>query len=329
MVQRRDAFGNRSKSSKKKSAAKGSGGKGRRSLQGKGPTPKAENRPYHVKYKERVEREQRQDTQKGQARQRKKASMIHIPQGSELIVGRNPVAEAARSGLPIKRVFIAANLANDDRLSDVVRIATRQGAPVLEVPRSDLDIASEGEVHQGIGIEVPPYQYATLEEIFAHASRTGQPPLIVMLDNVTDPHNLGAVLRSAAAFGAHGVVIPSRRSASMNATAWKVSAGAAASVAVAQVPNLVSAIKKCQDKGCFAIGLDGGGQTTVKDSNLAKEPLVVVTGAEGKGLSRLTRETCDVIASIPISTQMESLNAAVATGIALYEVSQCRGTFLS
>lgn len=308
----------------KKGPTKGSGGKGQRSLRGKGPTPKAEDRPYHVAHKQKVARERKEQVQAQQAFARSKASSIHVRYGHQLVAGRNPVLEALSSNLPVSRVFIAGNLSSDQRLSKVVAQASAQGAPVLEVPRSDLDIATEGAVHQGIAVEVPEFKYSDLADLFEHANRVGRPPLIVILDNVTDPHNLGAVVRSAAAFGADGVVIPNRRSATMNVTAWKASAGAAARLPVVRVSNLVQAMNYCKDRGCFVIGLDAGGASSVSGSNLADGPLVVVTGAEGDGLGKLVAKNCDLICSIDISSQVESLNASVATGIALFEVSQVR-----
>ena len=141
---------------------------------------------------------------------------------------------------------------------------------------------------------------------------------------MTDPHNLGAVMRSASAFGADGVVVPERRSAGVNATVWKVSAGAAARVPAARVPNLVAALGKLKARGYFVVGLDGRGDTAIEDISFADAPIVLVTGSEGKGLARLTRETCDAIASVPIAAELESLNAAVATGIALYQIDRLR-----
>ena len=153
-----------------------------------------------------------------------------------------------------------------------------------------------------------------------------QPFLVIAIDRVTDPHNLGAVLRSAGAFGVDGVVVPERRAAGVSAAVWKVSAGAAARVPVARATNLVRTLKEYQKAGCFVVGLDGEAPTAVADLELATEPLVVVTGSEGKGLSRLVRETCDAIAGIEIASRVESLNAAVATGIALYEIARIRTT---
>ena len=157
------------------------------------------------------------------------------------------------------------------------------------------------------------------------ARAAGQPPLIVALDGVTDPRNLGAVARSVAAFGGHGILVPSRRSAGVTAGAWKASAGALARVRVAQTANLTRALATYQEQGLFVVGLDGDGPGTSASSTLADAPLVLVVGSEGKGLSRLVGERCDVVARIPITGPAESLNAGIAASIALYAVSQLRG----
>ena len=183
---------------------------------------------------------------------------------------------------------------------------------------------TDDAVHQGVAIEVPPYNYATIDDLVARANVKEAPGLIVALDSVTDPHNLGAVMRSASAFWADGILIPERRSAGVNVTAWKVSAGAAARVPVARETNLVRSLEHLKKAGYFVVGLDGGGDTEIGELTVADMPLVLVTGSEGKGLARLTRETCDVIASIPIARDLESLNAAVATGIALYQIDMLR-----
>ena len=218
----------------------------------------------------------------------------------------------------------AASSGSDDRLGAVVRRATLLGAPVLEATRLDLEALTDGAAHQGVAIEVPAYEYADARDLLERAREAGRTPLLVALDQVTDPHNLGAVLRNAGAFGADGVIIPERRSVGVNTTVWKVSAGAAARVPVARETNLVRTLTALKKEGCFVVGLDGGGDTALEDLTLADAPLVVVTGAEGAGLSRLVRQTCDVIASIPISRAVESLNAAVATGIGLYEIDRLR-----
>lgn len=324
MSVKKDQHGRLLRSASKKGPTKGSGGKGKRALAGKGPTPKAEDRVYHAAHKAKVRREKKEQTQSLQAQARAKTSAIHVRRGHQLVAGRNPVLEAIRSGMPISRVFMAGNLTGDSRLSAVVSEAGMQGAPLLEVPRGDLDIATDGAVHQGIAVEVPEFKYSDLADLFDHADRMGHKPLIVMLDNITDPHNLGAIIRSAAAFGADGVVIPNRRTATVNVTAWKTSAGAAARLPVTQVSNLVNAINYCKERGCFVLGLDAGGSTTVAKSGLADGALVLVTGAEGEGLGKLVRKNCDLIASIPISSDVESLNASVATSIALFEAANVR-----
>lgn len=306
----------------KKGAKVGTGGHSRRRLEGKGPTPKAEDRTYHPAYKRKIQREAREAREAAIARARAKSS-IKVAPGHELIAGRNPVAEAVRANVPIERVFVLDNV-KDNRVEEVIRLATHMGAPVFEVTRRDLDVATDGAVHQGVAVEVRGYEYSHVEDLIVGSLQKVGTPLLVALDQVTDPHNLGAVLRSAGAFGADGVIIPERRSAGVNTTAWKVSAGAAARVPVARATNLVRALEECKKNGMFVIGLDGGGDASLRGLKLADAPLVVVTGAEGAGLSRLVRETCDQIVSIPISSAVESLNAAVATGIALYEVASVR-----
>ena len=305
----------------------GSGGKHRRSLSGKGPTPKAEERTYHPAYrrKQLEERSKEKAALRAQAQQK---TRVRMQPGNELVVGRNAVVEAAQAGITIEKVFVSSD-PGDGRMRDITAALAHTGAPFVEVTRRDLDVASGGAKHQGIGVEVAEYNYWDLDELLVKALRyrDGQPGLLLALDHVTDPHNLGAVLRSGAAFGADGVILPERRSAGVGMTAWKVSAGAAAKLPVARVTNLVQALRRCQDAGFFVAGLEGDADRAVRNLSMADVPLVIVTGAEGKGLSRLVKETCDVLVSIPISG-MESLNAAVATGIVLYEVAQQREEIL-
>lgn len=311
----------------KKGALVGSGGNNRRRLQGKGPTPKAEDRVYHPAHKRKLAAETARREQARLEKANRLRPELSLAPGHELIAGRNAVLEAVRSGIPLSRVFVSGGVASDERLGEVVRTATALGAPLFEASRTELDRMTDGAVHQGVAIEVPPYEYADVEDLVERAgkgARAGRPGLVVALDSVTDPHNLGAVMRSASAFGADGVVVPERRSAGVNATVWKVSAGAAARVPAARVPNLVAALGKLKARGYFAVGLDGRGDTAIEDISFADAPIVLVTGSEGKGLARLTRETCDAIASVPIAAELESLNAAVATGIALYQIDRLR-----
>jgi len=213
-------------------------------------------------------------------------------------------------------------------LREVFRTAAEQGIGILEVPRTELDRATDGAVHQGVAAKVPAYEYAHPDDLLERADETGRPPLVVALDGVTDPRNLGAVVRSASGFGAHGVVIPERRAARMTAAAWKTSAGAAARIPVAHATNLVRTLKEFQDAGCQVVGLAATGDLTLPDlladPDLASGPLVVVVGSEGDGLGRLVGETCDRLVSIPMASSLESLNAGVAASITLYALSQHR-----
>jgi 23S rRNA (guanosine2251-2'-O)-methyltransferase len=179
-------------------------------------------------------------------------------------------------------------------------------------------------VHQGLAARIPPYEYAHPDDLLQAAADNGEPPLIVALDSVTDPRNLGAIVRSAAGFGAHGVLIPERRAAGMTAAAWKTSAGAAARIPVAQTVNLVRQLKAYQDAGCMVVGLAADGDVSLPDIELADGPLVQVIGSEGNGLGRLVAETCDQLVSIPMANQLESLNAGVAASVTLYAISEAR-----
>ncbi|MGO1393117.1 23S rRNA (guanosine(2251)-2'-O)-methyltransferase RlmB [Agrococcus casei] len=312
----------------KKGPQKGTGGKGRRSLEGRGPTPKAEDREYHPAAKRKAARE-RYDAaaarhgggQKPQQQRRRPTA----GDDSELVTGRNSVLEALRTKVPATALYIANRIEVDDRVKEIMRIATGRGVPIMEVMRPELDrLTGADSVHQGLALKVPPYQYSHPSDLLDRAARAGEAPLIVALDGVTDPRNLGAIVRSAAAFGAHGVVIPQRRSAGMTASAWKTSAGAAARLPVALASNLNNALKDLKADGLFIAGLDAGGDVDLPSLNLAKEPLVIVVGSEGEGLSRLAREICDVIVSIPIGADTESLNAGIAASVSLYEISKQR-----
>ena len=193
---------------------------------------------------------------------------------------------------------------------------------MLETPRTELDRITDGAVHQGLAIQVAPYEYSHPSDL-VNAKLPGI-PLIVALDGITDPRNLGAIIRSVAAFGGHGVLVPARRSVGMTASAWKTSAGAAARIPVAQAPNLTRALQDYRKAGFFILGLDMEGDVELPELHLATEPLVMVVGSEGKGLSRLVRETCDQIVSIPMSWAVESLNAGIAAGVTFYEVARRR-----
>jgi 23S rRNA (guanosine2251-2'-O)-methyltransferase len=241
-----------------------------------------------------------------------------------MVGGRNPVVEALRAGVPAKALYVASRIESDERIREALKLAADLGLPLREASKVDLDRMTNGGVHQGIVLQVPAYKYAHPDDLLVAAKKSGRPALLVALDGVTDPRNLGAVVRSAAAFGGHGVIVPERRAAGMTASAWKVSAGAAARVPVARATNLNRTLLALKEAGCFIVGLDAGGDIEIPDLELATDPIVLVAGSEGKGLSRLVRENCDVIASIPMAGQMESLNAGVAAGVALYEVARRR-----
>ncbi|GLY27515.1 23S rRNA (guanosine(2251)-2'-O)-methyltransferase RlmB [Kineosporia sp. NBRC 101731] len=311
----------------KKGATVGTGGQSRKRLEGKGPTPKAVEREYHP-----AARRARSTAKTGGSQQRPAGTGGNRSQqkrsstagSSEMVAGRNPVVEALRAGVPAKVLYVAARIDSDDRVREAIKTAADAGLPLMEASRTDLDRLTGGAVHQGLALQVPAYEYSHPDDLLEAAARSGRPPLLVVLDGVTDPRNLGAVVRSVAAFGGHGVIVPERRSAGMTATAWKTSAGAAARTPVARTSNVNRVIESLKAAGCFVVGLDAGGDVSLPGLDLATGPLVLVAGAEGKGLSRLVRENCDAIASIPMIGGTESLNASVAMGVALYEVSRLR-----
>ena len=295
----------------KKGAVKGSAGARRRGLRGKGPTPKAEDRVYHAAHKRKLERQRRD-----QGRHDRSAS-------TELVVGRNPVIECLHARVPATALYIAQGTRNDDRLTEAVQLAHSRSIPLIEVPRIELDSMTGNGLHQGVGLQIPPFEYADVFDLIGTVADSKEQGMIVVLDNITDPRNLGAVIRSTAAFGGQGVVIPERRSASVTAVAWRTSAGTAARLPVAKATNITRTLKELQQNGYQVVGLDAGGDTTY-DSYDGTGPVVIVVGSEGKGLSRLVRETCDVLVSVPTASWVESLNASVAAGVVLSEFSRQR-----
>ncbi|CRK50251.1 Uncharacterized tRNA/rRNA methyltransferase MAB_0572 [Rhodococcus sp. RD6.2] len=313
------------KSGTKKGQVTGSGGKGRRSLEGRGATPPAVERTKHpaAKRARAAEKAAASGRPGGSAPRGRGGSPRKGEAGPENVLGRNPVLECLRAGVPATALYVAVGTENDDRLSESVQIAADNGISILEVPRTDLDRMSANGLHQGVALQVPPFRYAHPDDLIANARTQQQPALLVALDNITDPRNLGAVVRSVAAFGGHGVVIPQRRSASVTAVAWRTSAGAAARLPIAQATNLTRTLKDWAAKGVQIVGLDAGGDTTLDEYD-GSGPVVVVVGSEGKGLSRLVRETCDTILSIPMAGPVESLNASVAAGVVLADIARQR-----
>ena len=313
----------------------GSGGQGRQALEGKKPTPKAVDRPYHPAGKRKAAAERfeaaggkrtgkKPEAVDGRARQARPAGPKSADE-SEMVTGRNSVLEALRAKIPVTTLYMAARIEFDDRVKEILQIANSRGVPILEVMRPELDrLAGFDSVHQGVALKVPPYEYAHPIELLEKVVASGRVPLFVALDGITDPRNLGAIIRSVAAFGGQGVIVPQRRSVGLTASAWKTSAGAAARTPVAMAGNLNQTIKDFKKQGVFVLGLDGGGDTQLPDLKLAKEPVLIVVGSEGKGLSRLVTENCDAVVSIPISATTESLNAGIATSVTLYEISKLR-----
>ena len=307
------------KSGTKKGAVAGSGGKHRRGLEGRGATPPASEPAKRARAAAKANAAQGRPTGKsGVPRAGRKSD-----EGPELVLGRNPVLECLRADVPATALYVAVGTENDDRLSESVQRAADMGISILEVPRTDLDRLSANGLHQGVALQVPPYRYAHPDDLMDRVKATAEPALLVALDNITDPRNLGAVIRSVSAFGGQGVVIPQRRSASVTAVAWRTSAGAAARLPVARATNLTRTLKDWAANGIQIVGLDADGDTTLDDFD-GSVPTVVVVGSEGKGLSRLVRENCDSILSIPMAGPVESLNASVAAGVVLADIARQR-----
>ncbi|HIT76681.1 MAG TPA: 23S rRNA (guanosine(2251)-2'-O)-methyltransferase RlmB [Candidatus Avipropionibacterium avicola] len=301
--------------SRGKGVTAGSGGRNKRSLAGRGPTPKAEDRPYHKAHKAKQARQ----AQGG----RRPSTNQRPPAGPEWVVGRNSVLEALQAEIPVKTAYVAEGADRDERLRDILKIAAARSMPLLEVTRAELDRLTGGAVHQAVALQLPAYEYLHPDDLLATALDTDN-PVVVALDHINDPRNLGAIIRSAAAFGATGVVIPERRSAGMTAAAWKTSAGAAARIPVARATNLNRALQSFSKAGFTLAGLDAEGGTDIGSLPGASGPVLLVVGSEGSGLTRLAREACDHLVQIPIATEVESLNAGVAAGVALYEISRQR-----
>jgi 23S rRNA (guanosine2251-2'-O)-methyltransferase len=316
----------------KKGQVVGSGGQRRRGLEPRGATPKATERTKHpaARKARAVEKKTEVEARKAPAPRsgaRGGSTIRARKDGSELVIGRNAVVEALRADVPGTALYVQQFLETDDRVRESFTLASEARIPMLETSRAELDKMTAAAIHQGLALAVPAYNYAEPEDLLEFAREVGEAPLIVALDSITDPRNLGAIVRSAAAFGAHGVLIPERRAAGMTASAWKTSAGAAARVPVARCTNLTRALKAYAEAGCMIIGLAAGGTSLDDlDAELAAGPVVVVVGSEGEGMGRLVAATCDLTVGIPMTADTESLNAGIATGITLYAVSRARRT---
>jgi 23S rRNA (guanosine2251-2'-O)-methyltransferase len=345
--------------SHRKGAPKGTGGYGKDKLEGRKATPPAEQRTGHPAARRAAAVAKKAGApagSTGRATPRKASPGRRTPVGlpgarrdtgprkappaavraqrgrgarsggtnDEVVAGRNPVVEALRAAVPASALLVAPGLDHDERVVEVLAIATKRGITVREVARGELDRLTDGASHQGLGLIVAAYDYAHPDDLLTRAMQRTEPALLVACDGVTDPRNLGAIVRSAAAFGAHGVVVPERRSAGMTAGAWKASAGAAARLKVAAATNLPRVLKAYADAGVTVVGLAAEGSVPLDDLEVAVDPLCLVVGSEGAGLGRLVSEHCDLLVHIPMPGGTESLNASVATAIALHEIARRR-----
>jgi 23S rRNA (guanosine2251-2'-O)-methyltransferase len=240
------------------------------------------------------------------------------------IEGRRPVIEALRAKRPISEIVIASGAKYGGVLAEIVRLARRSGVPVREVPRKDLDALAQSRNAQGVIASTTGFAYSSIEELLSVAEASKTPPLFVALDGVTDPHNLGALARSAEAAGAHGLIVPRRRAAPVTPAADKASAGALEHLPVAQVGNLVRSLEELKEHGVWIAALDAEAETTIYDLP-AEDPLCLVIGSEGKGVSRLVAERADHRVSIPMAGKVQSLNASAAGAVALFEIKRRRG----
>lgn len=244
---------------------------------------------------------------------------------NELIEGRNAVIEALRVGRSIDKIFIAKG-ETDKTLGHIASKARKDGIVVVDADRRKLDMMSVTHAHQGVIALVGVSDYCSTDDILAVAQERGEPPFVIVCDEISDPRNLGAIIRSAECAGAHGVIIPKRRSAGLTAIVGKSSAGAAEHMAIARVPNIPSALKELKEKGLWIYGAAAGGENMLWETDFTG-PVALVIGSEGDGLGRLVRESCDYIVSIPMVGKINSLNASAAASVIMYEVLRRRRGF--
>ena len=235
----------------------------------------------------------------------------------DVLIGRNAVTEALRAGRGINKILLADG-DREGQVSEIVALAKERGIILQFVERSKIEAVAGGLRHQGVLAYVAPVAYAELDDILAKAEAAGEPPFLLLLDELEDPHNLGALLRTADATGVHGVLIPKRRSVPLTATVAKTSAGAVEYVPVARIGNIAQTLKKLKEKGFWVAGADMDGTQNYYDADLTG-PLVLVVGSEGKGMGRLTKEQCDFVVKMPMVGKINSLNASVAGSILMYE----------
>ncbi len=247
------------------------------------------------------------------------AMIVGVKMSNSIIVGRNPVREALRAGRALNKIILASG-AKNEIIKEIVKLAKESKVPLQYVNRQHLDKLAPNTSHQGVVAFAAARDYENFDELLDGI--TNEPPFLVILDEINDPHNLGAIIRTVDAAGAHGVIIPKRRSVQLTAAVAKSSAGALEYVPVARVTNLVQTIKKMQQRGIWVVGADMDGQD-IWDVSL-DGPIALVIGSEGKGLGRLVKESCDIIARLPMRGKVNSLNASVAAALMIYEVVRQR-----
>lgn len=241
--------------------------------------------------------------------------------GEEIIYGRNAVIEALRAGTPVNRILIAGE--KNGSVNVILALAKENGVVCVSASREKISELTGTEHHQGVAAFLSAASYCDIGDILRIAEERGEPPFVIILDEIQDAHNLGAIIRTADAVGAHGVIIPKRRAASLTGAVAKASAGAVSHVAVARVPNLPAAIETLKKNGLWIAGTDLAGETCFYEADL-QGPIGIVIGSEGEGMGRLVRESCDFVLTVPMCGRVSSLNASVAAGVVLYEVFRQR-----
>mgnify|MGYP000930060799 CR=1 FL=1 len=238
------------------------------------------------------------------------------------IEGKNPVIEALHSERKIEKIFISRG-PRDNRISEIVSMASQKGIEIEELDKKKLDSLAASSAHQGVIALIAPYNYASVDDILKRAESAGEPPFIIILDEITDPHNFGAIVRSAECCGVHGIIIPKRRSASVTPVVAKASAGAVEHMLISKVTNIADTLEYLKKHGLWIAGADMDGILYTKQD--LNGPIGIVIGSEGQGIRRLVRDKCDFLISIPMKGKIQSLNASVAAGILMYEVVRQRG----
>lgn len=236
------------------------------------------------------------------------------------IIGKNSVLEALNAGIFVKNLYVSDSIVFDDKIKKIISFSKRAHIDICRCSKIDLNHLTKSTNHQGVALITKEYKYCDPIFLFKKTLSSGKSPLIVALDSITDPRNFGAMMRSIDAFGGHGIIIPERRSVSMTPSVWKTASGSGVRIPVAKTVNLNSTLKNLKKLGAFIVGLDANSGIDLQSFTLHSEPLILVVGSENKGISRLTKEICDCLLSIPTKHTIESLNAGVATSIALYQI---------